>query len=670
MVLFPQLFHQAGWVPVVGTLILITLLSALCGYMVVEAMVLIPGNEKFNKRIEYTSLVDHYLPRSWYLVVQAFYQMALAAQSISMIIQSSQVLDFALAAAFGFSCAIPEFSPKIGVICPKPVPGEPTVFGDRYILPLGWIIAFALVGPLSFVSLGESVFVQKGAFWACIVILLVWLGIFFDQGLDGSRVAAWGTDLSGVMGTVIFNYTFITSIPSWVNEKQDGVPIIKTSMVGLWGSFAIFFLLGIFGALAFDPWGDGNTLLNVIYNTGTPIGQVTFYLFPVIINLLTIPVFSIMQRYNLVEGKVCRPWVANIIAVLVPWVAAVPLYTGTGYQILVNWAGIILNSAINFIVPPILYIVAVRRYGSRETKIDPKVALVPQWEKDAITKLLKAEIDKEVDDEVDGEREEPYEEPEENDDSFETVGLLNWPQGHRKIAPLESSTQENSTTMTKAEKAERRAAEHVKVSLGVDAMRHMTFPESQLFYRRAWYVVTLPWRLLVHYTTPDNTTSRWRRWWPLSLTISFAGVGASTYVVMFLAHRMGVATGIHPFYMGFFFVAAALKIPDIVFMADRVLKKQSPTLSISNVVSDLCFGLGLPWLLYILVHGGSIQVQHDSVPVLFLLLFIMISLVMLALQSNSWRLGAYAVRGLALLFLGFVIATIFVFHSGSNCASA
>lgn len=33
---------------------------------------------------------------------------------------------------------------------------------------------------------------------------------------------------SQVVGTIVFNYAFVTSVPSWVNEKKKGVGINKT----------------------------------------------------------------------------------------------------------------------------------------------------------------------------------------------------------------------------------------------------------------------------------------------------------------------------------------------------------------------------------------------------------------------------------------------------------
>src|SRR4051794_29583989 len=106
---------------------------------------------------------------------------------------------------------------------------------------------------------------------------------------------------------------------------------------------------------AFPPFENGQTVLVVIYSLGTKLAKITFFLFPACVNLTSIPVFSIMQRYNLVESGVCGHRMALFIAVCVPWLIAIPLYTGSGYQLLVTWSGILITSVVNFVFPPLMY---------------------------------------------------------------------------------------------------------------------------------------------------------------------------------------------------------------------------------------------------------------------------------------------------------------------------
>ena len=94
----------------------------------------------------------------------------------------------------------------------------------------------------------------------------------------------------------------------------------------------------------------------------------SFYLFPIIANLTSIPVNSIFQRLNLVEQGY-HPLLSTTIAVALPWLIAVFLYAGSGYDELVTWSGVCVTSVVNFIIPPTVYIVA-RRQWQREQVLE------------------------------------------------------------------------------------------------------------------------------------------------------------------------------------------------------------------------------------------------------------------------------------------------------------
>ena len=195
--------------------------------------------------------------------------------------------------------------------------------------------------------------------------MVTWFGIFVEDGLVPSRVEAIGTNFSQVLGVVVFNFAIISSIPSWVNEKKEDVSILKTMGISISMALALFTITGVFGGLAYEPWfnteNSDETLLNKLQNSSSTIAKITFYVFPVVINLTSIPVFAIMQRYNLLEAKVCGPKMANFIGVVLPWLVCIPFYTGSGFSNIVNWGGIIFNSTVNFIIPPFIYIAMVRK---------------------------------------------------------------------------------------------------------------------------------------------------------------------------------------------------------------------------------------------------------------------------------------------------------------------
>lgn len=166
-----------------------------------------PGNKRFGKRAEYTTITKHYLPPRLYWASQFFFQASLLANGVSMIVQSVQVMDFTIAELFGSSCALPQFHPTFAFHCPPAVTGESTVFGDGvYLVPLGWFVTALVVLPLGMVNLDQSMFVQQGGFVAVVSIVLVWVGLFATHGLDASRVPPVGDNFTTVLGVVLFNF--------------------------------------------------------------------------------------------------------------------------------------------------------------------------------------------------------------------------------------------------------------------------------------------------------------------------------------------------------------------------------------------------------------------------------------------------------------------------------
>lgn len=360
MVLFPSLYQEAGWLIVSLALLAICFLSYVCSVMIVEAMAAMPGNAAFAKRVEYTSLSFYYLGRYGYLVTQFFFQLSLACNNISSIIQSVQVMDFAIAAIFHRSCAVPEFYPHFSFHCPEAVSGDITVFGGIYVLSVGFLVTALVCVPMGLFNLDDNVVIQKVSCFLVCLMVAVWVVVFSVGGLDMGRVPAVGTKFTNVLGTTVFNFAVITSIPSWVNEKKEGTSILATMGVAMPMALALFTLTGIFGGAHYEFTND-QTMLNLLQDSSNVLTHITFYLFPCVVNLTSIPVFAIMQRYNLLEARVCGPKMANFLGVVLPWLVCIPFYTGSGFSEVVNWGGILFNSTVNFIIPPLIYISMVRK---------------------------------------------------------------------------------------------------------------------------------------------------------------------------------------------------------------------------------------------------------------------------------------------------------------------
>ena len=109
--------------------------------------------------------------------------------------------------------------------------------------------------------------------------------------------------------------------------------------------------------------------------------RVSVYLFPTITLLSSIPIYSIVIRYNLLENKQCNVHWANWWGVIFPWLFSIPFCTGGGLANVINWTGLFIQGfflfffsslsllpfiyffsigTINFLIPIFLYLRATR----------------------------------------------------------------------------------------------------------------------------------------------------------------------------------------------------------------------------------------------------------------------------------------------------------------------
>jgi len=297
---------------------------------------------------------------------------SLQATIISSVIISAQTADQALVAMFSYSCGL-EFYPDFGYESVSSLEDSNLLFADMVIISLGFVLVFACTLPMAYFNLDDNILIQIGVCLSMLVIVFgVWMVDFFLVGLDFERVSMIGPKQGKLLGTVIFNYAYVTSIPSWVNEKKEGVSINRS----IWGSSlvatALFIVVGLIGGWAF-PFPPHNDILNVLIGNDNSVGwamkmiaRISVYLFPIVVLLSSIPVYSIVIRYNLIESGLCGKNWANLWAVLFPWVVSVPFYTGSGLSNIISWVGLFVNGFINFVIPLLFYIIALKRYGGKE----------------------------------------------------------------------------------------------------------------------------------------------------------------------------------------------------------------------------------------------------------------------------------------------------------------
>ncbi len=387
MVFIPSVFAQSGWLFPTVLFIVTGSLSAISVLYLAKSLTLIPGNEKLQKRMEFAPLIKMLFPAWLYKITFFGLLFLLQITNIGSIVISAQTMDYTAMSIGGKTCALTLYSKTwsgsrilmsgsymVGdsnavhpvfqciVSGSNSTSTKDSVFGEDYVLSIGYIIVAIIVIPMGIFNLEDNIWVQKGGFLGLVFCVVAWLVQFmFVSGVDTSLTPAvgdyssWGPSIS----LIVFNFGFTLTVPSWINEKEPGistsssvwtsvvisghstsrhflaVPVPRpltfvhlTSFAGI--MFLSLGLLGSWGRGYSAAFTSGQDLLAAVSaaSVSTSASLAASYLFPIVALLSGIPVFSIIVRYNLLENGVSKLW-ANFWAVLFPWAAALCVYSGS-----------------------------------------------------------------------------------------------------------------------------------------------------------------------------------------------------------------------------------------------------------------------------------------------------------------------------------------------------
>jgi len=418
----PNLFVEAGWLfPVIVTLG-IWLMTTLSASMYCEAMRCIPNNEHFRNRIEFSTIVKYYFGHSWYVAAQIGLNGALQSLNIISVIQSAQVMDNALSVLFGSTVGL-NLTPFTSVWTDDDGVShniahstdffsfintndldQGNAWGCHIVISAGFIIVAAMAIPCGRWNLDDNMIIQVVAFVLTIICWVFWILVSMVTAPSDAftKIPAVNTNAAtgsqaAVLGTILFNFGFVTTVPSWVNEKKTHVSVNKSLWYATVACVAVFFLVGIPGAISFSDVLQGpvtgtcarnqerhgfncaNDLMQALTDPDTiPTSwkggasefllKLSVYLFPIVAVVSSIPVFSIVIKYNMIENGF-SPRVGFIWGIIFPWIAAMPLlYMPDILAQFVNFTSLFFVSFTDFIVPCLLYIELQRRKDRRGTQ--------------------------------------------------------------------------------------------------------------------------------------------------------------------------------------------------------------------------------------------------------------------------------------------------------------
>ncbi|CAG8498648.1 22949_t:CDS:2 [Dentiscutata erythropus] len=265
-------------------------------------------------------------------------------------------MDSLTISLFGKTCGIGIY-PTSGFYCVESQSSVGSPFGNAYMLiTIGYAISLVMVIPLGILELVDNIGVQIASFITLLFIIIIWIITFIIHGLSSDLVPFVGNDQSQVIGTVLYNYAFITTVPTWIHETGRNVPIRKVIWISILISTIMYVSLGVLGGMAYVMDSKSNIVAVIDQsNQRTVVSLITTYLFPVAALVTSIPVFTIVVRLNLMNNNNFSKRNAILLSSFVPWVIILPFQTGVWLNAFMNWSSLIFSTISNFVLPFYLY---------------------------------------------------------------------------------------------------------------------------------------------------------------------------------------------------------------------------------------------------------------------------------------------------------------------------
>ena len=367
IVAFPALFHSAGWLVCITSILLYSFIALLNSWMTLYSHNSISKRNVSGERLEFIDLCQRIFPPWSFYGIYVFYVLQLVALCVASILQVWQMTDYIVQTTGIFgenkTCGLMLWPRPLTWYCGTGSDDSNAFPAGSGVLSVGYFVCAIVTMPFGFFPLEDSITYQSVCTMVMFCAIFIWIGSFISKGLDRGHMPAIGSNFSGLIGTTLFNFALPFTLPSWNNERKLSVrPVASCAAAIAWGSSAMV-LLGAFAALAiqFDV-NKKQDVLKMIKNGGFPwVAQVAMYVFTFMNTATGIPIYSIVLKYNFMSAtnpvKMFRSKCVSLaLAVMLPWMLSIPLYTGKGFNNLIEVGGTCFQSVVNFIVPVCLFI--------------------------------------------------------------------------------------------------------------------------------------------------------------------------------------------------------------------------------------------------------------------------------------------------------------------------
>ncbi|XP_049442508.1 sodium/potassium/calcium exchanger 3 isoform X2 [Epinephelus fuscoguttatus] len=180
---------------------------------------------------------------------------------------------------------------------------------------------------------------------------------------------------------------------------------------------------------------------------------------------------------------------------------------------------------------------------------------------------------------------------------------------------------------------------------------------------RLKWLLSWPVSILLHCTIPDCNLPRWERWYLLTFLSSTLWIALFSYLMVWMVTIISYTLGIPEVIMGITFLAAGTSVPDC--MASLIVARQgmgdmAVSNSIGSNIFDVLLGLGFPWALRTLIvsYGSVVTINSKGLVYSVILLLASVTLTVLCVHLNCWRLDRKLGLCLILLYAIFLLCSV------------
>lgn len=153
--------------------------------------------------------------------------------------------------------------------------------------------------------------------------------------------------------------------------------------------------------------------------------------------------------------------------------------------------------------------------------------------------------------------------------------------------------------------------------------------------------------------------------------ISILLIGVLSWVLVELAVNLATALGIPNVIIALTILAAGTSVPDMLSSV-IVARQGKGGMAVSNAVGsnsfDILVGLGLPWLVYILVMQKNVVVSTENLYSSIMLLFFTVVALLFLLIAQQFRIGRRSGFVLLVLYAGYLVYAVITAYSTEELA--